>query len=107
MRLVCSFPHPDVRIDIATDNVRFIGSRADVISAVNTFCQRCHSIGLILNELPPSPSIACIEKVVVQEADFLGEIGDYIAKTVRMRQKVIDRVVELWDSDVHRNGSNC
>ena len=95
MRLACSFVH-DVRIDIATDNVRFIGSRQGVIDAVTEFCARCDRLGLILNELPRQPTAAQVDAVVVQEADFLGEVMDYHNKTVRIRKKIIDRIEELW-----------
>jgi hypothetical protein len=50
MRLVCDFDHHGVTIDIATDNVRFVGSQNGVFLAVKEFFARCKHIGLIINE---------------------------------------------------------
>lgn len=96
MRLLLAFDHPTVQVDIQTDNVRFVGDREDVIAAVSTFCERCTAVGVVLNELPPSPSAEQVRSVVVQQADFSGEIIDYRSKTVRIRQKIVDKVALLW-----------
>jgi len=96
MRILCAFDHDGVRIDIATDNLRFVGQRADVIAAVARFCERCDATGVVLNELTRTPSRAQIEALVVQDADFLGEFIDYRDKTVRVRAKIVERIAESW-----------
>ena len=55
MRVLTSFPHSGVRVDIATDNVRFIGERNAVAAAVKQFVSRCTEVGVVLNELGPHP----------------------------------------------------
>lgn len=96
MHLIAAFDHPDVHIDIATDNIRFVGSQEDVTTALRTFSRRCDSIGVVLNELPRDAAEDLIQATVVTTADFLGEVIDYTSKTVSCRQKVIDRAIELW-----------
>ena len=80
MRLLCCFPHEGVRIDIATDNVRFVGSYDSVLSAVRMFTSRCSSVGVMLNEISSDPSDGDLEALIVQQADFCGEVIDYSAK---------------------------
>jgi hypothetical protein len=63
---------------------------------VAEFCKRCDFVGVVLNELPPKASTAQIASVVTTSADFLGEVVDYTKKTVRCRQKIVDRASELW-----------
>lgn len=96
MRLVCDFEHDGVSIDIATDNVRFVGSKDDVFRAVKQFRDRCKHIGLVINELPPDSTDDDIISLIKEENDFLGEVINYRDKTVRIRQKIIDRINELW-----------
>jgi hypothetical protein len=96
MRLVCDFDHDGVAIDIATDNVRFVGSKDAVHAAVKTFLARCNHIGLVINEIPSGASDDDVRALIKQENDFLGEIINYGEKTVRIRQKIIDRIEELW-----------
>jgi len=97
MRIVCSFAHPDVAVDIATDNVRFVGSRENVARATAAFLGRCKVIGLVINDVSKDPSAADIDAMVTQEADFLGEIINYRDKTVFVRKKITDRIQQLWD----------
>jgi hypothetical protein len=64
---VCDFDHDGVTIDIATDNVRFVGSEADVFAAVKEFCARCRHINFIINELPRCEQAA----IALQEGRLL------------------------------------
>jgi len=96
MRLIASFDHAGVRVDIATDNIRFVGSKRGVTDALRTFSKRCDAVGVVLNELPRNATEEQIAAQVVTRADFLGEIIDYTRKTVTCRQKIIDRLNELW-----------
>jgi hypothetical protein len=97
MRVLASFERPKVRVDIATDNIRFIGPQREVRAAVVAFLARCNKVGVVLNELTSKASAADIDRVVTTEADFLGEVIDYRQKTVRCRQKIVDHAKELWD----------
>ncbi len=95
MRLLCSFSRPNVRVDVATDNVRFIGTRSAVRRAVLEFLARCDAVGVVINEVPPRSPPAVVDRLIVREADFLGEVVDYAAKTVHVRAKIIERLRAL------------
>jgi hypothetical protein len=96
MRLLADFERPHVRIDIATDNVRFVGPYDAIIAAVTEFAARCDKVGVILNELGSAASSTEIAGLVSHSADFLGEITNYVDKTVTVRQKILDRIADVW-----------
>ncbi len=59
------------------------------------FLARCDAVDVVINEVPPRSPPAVVGRLIVREADFLGEIVDYAAKTVHV-QKIINRIGELW-----------
>ena len=98
-RLLLSFEHPGVRVDVCTDNVRFTGKRHAVLAAARKFVGRCHLARAKLNEINVDNfSEADLEALIcVKEADFVGEVYNYDDKTIKCRTKHVERLQLLVD----------
>ena len=98
-RLLLSFDHPGVRVDVCTDNVRFTGTRQAVLAAARTFVGRCRLARAKLNEIDiDNFSDADLDALIrVKDADFVGEVYDYADKTIKCRTKHVERLQLLVD----------
>ena len=96
-RALLSFDHPGVRVDYCTDNVRFCGPRDQVISAAKIFFQRCRLARAKLNEIDVDNfTQADVESLVQYDnSDYVGEVADFRNKTIRCRQKHVDKLLAL------------
>jgi hypothetical protein len=100
-------------IEAYIDNIRFIGTKEQVVADVSTFFRRVAAVGATLNEVDlralPSDDTErerklrdLAEGLVKSKGDWLGEHFDYINKTVEMSAKTrekITRCLELFDDD--------
>lgn len=106
-RVLLSFPHPEgVSVHYATDGVRFAGSHDGCVRSASRFVQRARFVGAVINELDIA---ACTEADIAalwstRDADFLGDIVDYDAKTIRCRDRHVSRLRD-FTADAQRSGA--
>jgi hypothetical protein len=84
------------------DNVRFVGSREDVINDAAVFFLRCKAAGAQLNELDLS-SITTLDdarvaaaQLVASSSEWLGEHVNYHQKQVKCSDKTLQKVRITW-----------
>jgi hypothetical protein len=88
-----------VIIDTLTDNVRFVGSREDIISAAYDFILRCRRVRAVLNEVNVETCTRDdLYALTTQEGDFLGENFCYRSGRVRSTQKILEKVAASWSN---------
>lgn len=86
---ICDFVYLDpslassVNTSCYIDNVRFVGEKEKVKKAAKIFLERCKEVGAILGEEHPP---------LVQEDDFLGEHYNYVTKTRKITDKVMEKI---------------
>jgi hypothetical protein len=107
--LLMDFDH-NCAAEAYIDNVRFVGSREDVLAAAKTFALRARAVCAQINELPSVSSLdeldAHLERLVTTTSDWLGEEYDHVDQTVKCQQKTLDKIEDLWkirDSWTWRN----
>ena len=97
-QVLLDFDTRGVRVDYCIDNVRFAGSRSKVVAAAWEFVQRCRRVRAKLNDVDvDTASVADIEsRVAFHDADFVGEVADYVNKTVCCRKKHVEKLMKFW-----------
>jgi len=96
-----SSPSSSVRKDKYIDNVRFLGTREEVIDAAATFIARCRVVGAQINEVGPDEDArAAAERLVHQQGEFLGVDFDYAkgGKTVKLGGKTVAKLQIMSDA---------
>jgi hypothetical protein len=87
-----------VVIDTLTDNVRFVGTKEAVTDAAWEFILRCRRVRAVLNEINVATCTReDVEKLAVQQHDFLGEHFCYRTGRVRSTSKIMDKVQHSWE----------
>ena len=102
-RVIGAFDMGDgVTFKYATDGVIFAGPREAVIDAAWKFVQRATQVNAVIKELeglrdpagnpraPTRDDIAALWKT--KDVDWVGDVIDFDAKTIRCRQKHVDRM---------------
>ena len=83
------------------DNVKFSGTKAQVLRAARAFVVAANAIGATINEVPLGTKgralDAQLKPLAKQVEDFIGMTADHMDKTVRVAQKTIDKVNKVWD----------
>ncbi len=95
--VLVDFPRPHtVKCTTCIDSVRFVGPRSDVIRAVRDFLLRCRMTGAQLNELPKSDTREITDELIDSLSEtrgtFLGEMYDYVKKTIEVSPKTIKKI---------------
>jgi integrase len=90
--------------DSCIDNVRFISDdRRKLLEAGRRFVARCKAMNLTLNDVNDDTDI---EDLITSEHEYLGVVFDYMAKTVCVGEKTLDKirlVMEHRDDWTYRN----
>jgi integrase len=94
LRVLLAFDMPGVIVDWATDAARFAGPRELVVEAAWTFVQRCRRVLAKANEVDCATATRADVEALFRttDADFLGEVADYEKKTVKCRQRHVDKL---------------
>jgi integrase len=95
MKMLLSFERdPSVRVDFATDGVRFAGPKEACVAAGCEFVRRAAHVGARINEIDIdnwSPAdIAALWRST--DVDFMGDVTDFTAKLIRCRSRHVDRL---------------
>ncbi|MEK7413393.1 MAG: hypothetical protein AAB263_08755, partial [Planctomycetota bacterium] len=99
-RVIGSFPIPaGVKFRYATDGVRFAGPRAAVADAAWQYVQRAWSVGAVIKDLDVASSTKEDVDALYrcQDSDWLGDLVDFTKKTIRCRDKHVDRLRQFAD----------
>jgi hypothetical protein len=75
------------------DNVRFVGSREEVLRAAEVFIVRCRAARAKINEDVEGLAAEVAESLLRQEGEWLGEQVDYKSKTVKCSERTLLKVV--------------
>jgi len=77
------------------DNVIFLGSKEDVISAAKTFVERCRAAGATLNDQQEIDELG-VERLATQVDDWCGVRLDLKEKTVAQTVKSVEKLRVSW-----------
>ena len=89
------FEHDGVAVDQHIDNVIFVGdSREALVDQMRTFKARCDTCGVTLNE--DLSSDESISDLIKTEDEWCGISFDFNEKTVRLTQKIVDKLNLSW-----------
>lgn len=80
---IADFPHEGVEKTVYIDNIRFVGDKLAVEKAAETFKKRCEDVHAIIGD----------ETEAQQQDDFLGENYNYTAKTRKLTDKMVEKLV--------------
>jgi len=97
-QVLLDFDTRGVRVDYCTDNVRFAGPRALVSRVAFEFTQRCRAVRARLNEIDVD-SVTEAEiaaRISYKDADFVGEVANYVDKTICCRKKHVEKLAHIW-----------
>jgi hypothetical protein len=98
MKRLLDFAKPNVNVDFAADNVRFVGKREDVTAAFCEFAERCRCVGAQMNEITADDARRpeAVERLLTQEYDFLGEHYDHRDNTMSSTEKTMKKLNATW-----------
>ena len=84
-----------IHVTTCIDNIRFVGPRHHVVTAVRGFLKRCKQVGAQLNEVDVNATdveTLDVDTLAEKSGVFLGEHYDYIRKTVKVSEKTIEKL---------------
>jgi hypothetical protein len=84
------------------DNVRFVGTKKQVLHDLRMFVLRCRAVGATLNEFAADRPIGELAELVQQECVFMGRKLDHVAQTVALGEKQVEKVRAM----AHHVGAN-
>ena len=86
---------PGVKVTTCIDNVRFVGTKRGVVTAVRQFLERCRKVGAQLDKWPASDSETDIVAMGERGGDFLGERYDYDKQQRSLTKKTLSKLETL------------